>query len=88
VQVNQATATSLNYGQTLACATVSGGSVTGVSDAALTGTWNWSVSTTTPPAGTSSYAVTFTPNLTGGIQTDLAPAKRPPYSAHVTRWLV
>ena len=59
------TASSLTYGQKLSASTLSGGSViNATTSAAVAGTWAWTSPTTTPDAGTASYAVTFTPTDT------------------------
>jgi hypothetical protein len=49
------TASGISYGQTLANSTLSGGT------ASVSGTFTWTASSTAPTAGTTSYAVTFTP---------------------------
>jgi Glycoside hydrolase family 44 len=49
------TASAINYGQTLASSTLSGGT------ASVPGAFAWTTSTTAPATGTSSQSVTFTP---------------------------
>ncbi len=56
------TATSINYGQTLASSTLSGGAATNSSGATVDGTFAWTTPTNMPGgAGISSQSVTFTP---------------------------
>ena len=52
------TASAINYGQTLASSTLTGGT------ASMAGTFAWTTSATTPGAGTPSESVTFTPSAT------------------------
>jgi YVTN family beta-propeller protein len=70
VTVNKATATItwptasvLTYGQTLAAATLSGGTSTPA------GAFAWTTPSTTPSTGTASYSVTFTPTDTTNYNT-------------------
>jgi len=63
------TASAINFGQTLASSTLTGGS------ASVSGTFAWTSPSTVPPLGTSSQSVTFTPTdttnyspVTGSVQ--------------------
>ena len=55
------TASAINQGQALSASTLTGGSATGIGANVLAGGFAWTTGTTIPPAGTTSYSVTFTP---------------------------
>jgi autotransporter-associated beta strand protein len=58
------TAATINYGQALSAATLTGGSVTNAAGATITGSFAYNAPATVPGAGTASQAVTFTPDDT------------------------
>ena len=57
-------ASSIQYGQTLASSTITGGSTKNQAGNSVTGAWSWKSPTTTPNAGTTSFTVIFTPSDT------------------------
>lgn len=75
------TASAITYGQTLASSTLSGGAATNQAGAVVSGTFAFTIPSTTPVAGTSDVPVTFTPSddvnyiaLTTSVQAVVAPA--------------
>lgn len=57
-------ASSIQYGQTLSSSTITGGSTKNQAGNSVTGAWSWKSPATVPNAGTTSFAVIFTPSDT------------------------